>query len=461
VLFAAGCGGSLDPSGDVKRAQSLAAPNSAASDGRWPDAAPIDWLAPPPEFPPAAGELPLTEERAVVLGVSRSPAVRGAVERIARARADLVQSGLLPNPVLAASVGFPLTGGAGVEFSASLVQRFADLWQRDARVASARAELDRAVFEASDAALAHASGTRAAFDALRYAPVRKALAERRAVALRALAEAVEAQGAAGVVAADAVVQARRRATEAAQAQREAAIAHAECAEVMLELLNAAAVPGSLGTGLVRAAEFDRGTFAEGELGVARAWAAAEPGAAGEASGRDVAVALALAWRLDVAAAAASVRAKEAEARVAGVAVPAMGAGAEFSRAEDGARLAGPSVEVEVPVFDDGSARRAAATATLREARLLEAAARNLAAAEAATALVRLRAGLDAARNASLLTAEAERALERAERARRAGVAGADAVLAAQAELAEADLALLDAVEAARGAFTRLRRACGG
>ena len=140
------------PRADVERSQALVAERSGL---------PVDWLAP---LDAAAdrwdGESDLAAYDAVAIAIARNPALRAQLEVVAAARADLAQAGLLPNPVLSLSLGFPIAGAdGGTSVGASLVQNFAS-FSRGRRVDAAAADLDRVVLELSDHALALAARTR-------------------------------------------------------------------------------------------------------------------------------------------------------------------------------------------------------------------------------------------------------------------------------------------------------------
>ena len=103
ALLAIGCV-SLDPSADINEATGLVEQRSG-----WRP----DWNAPWSSSIEAwKGEAPLSVDQAVTIALRNNRPIRAALERIASARADLVQSGLLPNPVLSATFG-PAIDGEG------------------------------------------------------------------------------------------------------------------------------------------------------------------------------------------------------------------------------------------------------------------------------------------------------------------------------------------------------------
>lgn len=88
----------------------------------------------------------LTAPEAVEVCLLNNRRLQAAFFEVGMARADVVQSGLLANPSLAASVRFPSGGGlANVEFG--LAQNIAELWQIPVRKQAAERELDRAILD--------------------------------------------------------------------------------------------------------------------------------------------------------------------------------------------------------------------------------------------------------------------------------------------------------------------------
>ena len=96
---------SLDPAQDVMRSRDLVeAGTGIKPEWRIPWAAQADiW----------DGHSKLTLNQAALLALCNNRAIQSRLEDLAGSRADLVQSGLLPNPVVNVAYGFPLGGGAG------------------------------------------------------------------------------------------------------------------------------------------------------------------------------------------------------------------------------------------------------------------------------------------------------------------------------------------------------------
>lgn len=90
----------------------------------------------------------LTAEEAVKVALLNNPRVRAAMLSIGVSRADFVQSTLYSNPSLFLSMRFPSSGGTP-NVEVNLAQNIAELWLVPARTEAARRELDRVVLEAA------------------------------------------------------------------------------------------------------------------------------------------------------------------------------------------------------------------------------------------------------------------------------------------------------------------------
>lgn len=88
----------------------------------------------------------ITADEAVQICLLNNPTLQAAFMNVGMARADVVQAGLLSNPSLGISVQLPAGGGL-VNLEGSLAQNIADLWQIPARKRAAQRSLDRAVLE--------------------------------------------------------------------------------------------------------------------------------------------------------------------------------------------------------------------------------------------------------------------------------------------------------------------------
>ncbi|NOK19960.1 TolC family protein, partial [Corallococcus carmarthensis] len=70
----------------------------------------------------------LTSDRAVEVALLNNPALQGTYEELGVSQADMVQAGLLTNPSFDGSIGFPLSSDGNTETEFSIVQSFVDLF---------------------------------------------------------------------------------------------------------------------------------------------------------------------------------------------------------------------------------------------------------------------------------------------------------------------------------------------
>lgn len=104
----------------------------------------------------------LTCAEAVQLCLLNNPRLQAASFNVGMARADVVQSGLLSNPSLGVSLRFPAGGGLA-NLEAGLAQNIADLWQIPLRRQAAERELEQAILELARTASVLASATKSAY----------------------------------------------------------------------------------------------------------------------------------------------------------------------------------------------------------------------------------------------------------------------------------------------------------
>lgn len=106
---------------------------------------------------------PLTAQSAVQIALFNNRRLQSEYEELGIAQADLVQAGLLSNPVLFASIRFPKggTGGNNVEFD--LAKDFLDILLRPARKRMAEVEFTRAKLRVANAVLELAAEVQSAF----------------------------------------------------------------------------------------------------------------------------------------------------------------------------------------------------------------------------------------------------------------------------------------------------------
>jgi cobalt-zinc-cadmium efflux system outer membrane protein len=390
---------------------------------------------------PAVPSTPLSEEEAVRLALERNPTLRGTLTEIDLARARLAEADTPPNPIVSLWIGVPLEGGGASAVTAAAMQQLAWLWRHPNDVDAAEARLRAAILDGAHAAVALATEVRVAYGtvALRQA---QETSLRSAVAARVAAvTALEASVAIGQRPATDLAAARGDAAEAtrelADAEAEAAAAEVRLAALLGDASGTVRQPDGVGESLV--------------LGLADRSGLAPP--LGAVARR----------RLDVAAAVARVVAAEAELRAAGDRrIPAIDLGVEYERMMGEPDALGPSLAVELPLFDRGDARVASALARLEAARAAARATGQAALREVRIAATTSTARFAAWREGSEVLASA--AATEAHRARERLATGSGSAL--EASLAEAVAAkrASDAWMGALAAFEaacRLELVCGG
>jgi len=337
----AGCRASVDPREDIALSARHVEERTGHAAG-WSDAAPEDCEA------LWDGAEPLTARRAVLLALRGNPSIRADLARIAAARADLAQAGLLPNPVLSASLGLGVEGGSTM-LAGNALQSLSSLWLRPSKQAAARGELQQVVLRVSDNAIALAAKVEASHRRVaHYQALLPTLAELREALARA-EQAARDRFAAGM---GTSLEANRLEAEllVAVAQERTARKKLDVEKrTLLELLNRADGPADW-----------------------QATAADDP--ADAVPDEQTLAALARQQRLDVLAAAWSVRSHQARLRQAELdARGDLDAGVMLERENpdggDTMTMAGPAVRAEVPVFDRGRPRIAKAHAELTRAQM--------------------------------------------------------------------------------------------
>lgn len=104
----------------------------------------------------------LTVSEAVELCLLNNPGLQASFMDIGMARADVVQAGLLSNPSLGVALAFPSGGGLAM-LDVGMAQNIADLWQIPARTRSAERSLDRAILSVARQATDLAAEAKAAY----------------------------------------------------------------------------------------------------------------------------------------------------------------------------------------------------------------------------------------------------------------------------------------------------------
>lgn len=388
------------------------------------------------------GQSDLGAQVAVRMALAASPEIAAAMERIAVSRADLVQSGLLPNPVLNVSLGFPIGGAGGATgISAGVVQNLAWLMQMPDREGAATHELEAEVLAASDHALALVAQVRSLH-------ARIVLAQRAAVVRGDTVSQAER----------ALDLARRSAAAGEGSSLEVNRRDLRLLEMRVEAAQAAADLGVMRREMLRLI---------GRPADSAEWAASAEGlpatVGAPAASEDEAVALAVMQRLDVAASAERAQAARVRAGLGRREIWSdVEAGVEYHRDEDKREELGPAVSVPIPIFDTGAARtaRAAAEAGVAEQTARDARARAI--TEARSAYVR---AASAAATLAEFFAEpvgpAERNLDLSRRAFTAGTLELTGLLEAEESEVRVRLRRIELEEAAVIGAIELERAVGG
>jgi len=413
LLLAAGCMASArEPDGRVQRELSERIGHAPPSD---PSAASL-----PPDVDPGDG---LDADEAVAIALWNDPRFRAVLAEMGLARADLAQAGRLRNP----SFSFLFAVG-DKQAEATLTAPLESWFTRGARVRAARQQLAAV----AEQVISHGVGLAAAVESevaeLAAARDLAGVGRRLADAARAVAGLEAARRDAGDASPDEALAAQERALDA-----ELALARAETAagraQSRLRLRFGAAAPLVPLDHVHPADPLDPEELPPGLA--PDGWASARP---------DVRAA-----GLEVEAAAARVDSAAAGRVPVGVLADANSDG------EHGWEI-GPGLAVELPLFDDGSARIAWAGAALELAKSRHEAAAAAAREEIEFALAELRLAAGRARRERgerLSAAERRRAAVRTALAR-----GAVSPL----DLARADLTRLEAEASALAAELEWRRA---
>ena len=285
---------------------------------------------------------PLTADTAVQIALLNNRTLQATFEDLGIARADLVQAGLLSNPVFGGSVDVPKSGsGTHTEFV--VVQDVLDLLLLPLRKKLAAEQFEQAKLRVGDAVLNLDAAVRSAYYTLQGAQQMLAMRET-------------------------VVQAAEAAAELAGRQQEAGNISA------LDLAHQQAVFHQANLDLVQVeakvlADRERLRRLMGLSGAEATWEIIEafPGLPQTEPSLDELEALAVSQRLDLAAARQETRILERAVSLArfGV-IPEVAVGGLVEQEPDRPRSAGPTFEFEVPVFDQQLAGLARAKAQLRQ-----------------------------------------------------------------------------------------------
>jgi cobalt-zinc-cadmium efflux system outer membrane protein len=383
-----------------------------------------------PALPPGVVvEDGLTVDEAVAIALWKSPAFQMTLADLGLARADLVEAGLLRNPVL--SLLFPW-GPKQLEWT--LQFPFDALWQRPHRVAAARLNLDSVSQRLIWDGLTLVADVRNAFTDSIIAERRLALTEESAVLTRRVADLTEA---------------RLRAGDISDLDARGARSDASRIDV-----------------LRKASEYDRDLARLTLTGIVGLDPAALPirmiaGDASSCAANDNLLTEALASRPDVRAAelaieSAGARAKWERSRI----VTLIGILDGNGQGREGAEV-GPGVNGELPVLNRNQGAISRAEAELERASRHYAALRAQLGIDVRTAAIRVRqaqAAFDAWRTDIVPSLEVEQ--RQAESAYQAGEAPLFTLLDVGRRLVDGRMRQLDAEAALQRAFVNLDRVIG-
>ena len=340
TLWLVGCA-SLDPTADYQEAASLVQERSG-----WQ----ADWSVPwSDSASPWDGISSLSIDQAVTVALQNNRGLRAALENIASARADLVQSGLLPNPVLSATFGTAIGGeGGAASLSVSFVQQLTDLWLRPARMDAAASALREQILGVSDEALRLVADARQAH-ALLVGSQRGVALTRSHLDLVARSIEVTRQRVAAGEAARLDVNRLRQLSLGLQAD----LARQEL-ELDRQKREVLALMGLAGAHADWQAQDEQPLLEQWSNGLAESEV----------------IELATRQRLDVAAARTTRETALQQLRVTrGGSLPEIAAGPAYDRDEDRRDELGAGIDLEVPIFDTNRARIAKAMSELRRAQV--------------------------------------------------------------------------------------------
>lgn len=283
-------------------------------------------------------------DEAVQIALLNNRRLQDTYEELMIAQADVVQAGLLKNPVFSASVRFPIRGAGGLNVELGVEQDFLDLLMIPARKRVAEAQFEAVKLRVGSAVLAFAAEVRSTFYTL--------------------------QGAAQIAAM------RRTIGEAAEASADLARRQHEAGNISdLDLANEEALAVQIKLDLARS-EAEILSIRERLIRLLGLWgtdttfrlAPKLPDLPGAEPSLEHLESLAITQRLDIAAARKDVLAAEhALALVKNWRwIGAASVGASGERDSGGEVVVGPTVGLEIPIFDQKQAAVARLSAELRQ-----------------------------------------------------------------------------------------------
>lgn len=273
----------------------------------------------------------LTRERAIRIALLNNPELLSTYAGLGISQAEMVQAGLLSNPVLAGSIGFPIGGESGdrIEYEASIVHALLDVFVLPLRRRVAREQFLVDTLLVADETLATAMAASHAL--VRFQAADRTLELQRLLLQVALAAAAE-------------VEARHLAGNTTRLERDTARASYEEARQRFAVAE-----------VERIAAREELNRVLGLWGPRTSWTLAEPlrEELVEEPPLDDLEALAIRQRLDIDAARMQVQLMHnavAVARTSRFTGP-VEVGVHAHQDPDGPRLLGPTLSIELPLFD--------------------------------------------------------------------------------------------------------------
>ena len=326
------------------------------------------------------GVLPL--DRAVALALRNNRSLRADMETIASAKADLVQAGLLSNPMLTVMARFPEGGGrASLDFGLS--KDIADLWLIPSRKRAAQRMLQRTILSFTDSAVALINEVKTTYYTVGYQTTAIELQNRNIRVLRETVELAQARFRAGDTSQLDVNLTRSRLIEAQLELLALQTEYGTSQRTLLRMMGVAAFPGEwrfqpIELPRLTAAEDEsvvENTALERRLDVQAAWWEVEAAAAEVEQQR---LRLFPSLGLGLSATRVERRATPGRKLLADTARASAANGAltapdiqsraerRRERSQEIDAVLGPSIEVPLPIFDQNQAQVAKAQARARE-----------------------------------------------------------------------------------------------
>lgn len=381
-------------------------------------------------------EQPLSVERAVQAAMLNNPIVRAELARLEVAQADRVQSGLLSNPVGSLMALRP-DGGGRYELDYSLMQSLFDLFARSRRVAVADAAQRQVETEVTINLVSLAQNTEAAYYQALVAEEKLRLRREQQTLTEAELHLLEAQARQGAVAQSDAIEQQAVASMRAHNSRDAEASLAQARSQLAQQLGLSSAKGLLLPESLPA--FALPGLDESTL-----------------------QALASAHRVELQAAAAKIALARAEQSLQTGAIratqPALGPAG--TRESGGLGLNGVAMQITLPIFDTGRARRDRANAQVAQAQFIADSTRRQVPLDVERALATLLASEQAVEHAGHHLQQQQQLEQLARRTYEQGASDFSHYrLASQARLASA-LEQLEAKQALWNALLALEKATG-